>query len=489
MNVRVGLDFGTHQTKVCVNYQKKGQVPVYEFINFGQEQEIILFLPSRVNIHYDGSVSVGNSVEKSITESFRYFKMASAEDQDFRGVSGLNQDQEHYDHKRYGSYTPEVISIIYLAFVIGMVEQRLNDSLSDGDSAVNSGSFMSRFFGGNKSNDEPSVAHTFHYQVGIPTEWSNKANYWRRRKFEQILYLAHQLNETYNFEFLRESSIEELLTFIESEFKDLAENLTANTWESIVKESAISAFPEAAAGLTYLVKTEKIGEGYYLSLDIGGGSTDISFFRVNSNRTFEYLASESLLIASNDVFDSYRVLRGSDYSLEMTQDFLDNNSSYDLANDEEFILACRSTIRRLEKKIKKIYNQRVYHRFKKYVANTKFKDQSCYLYGGGSFLFTDEKGTRKFLEKILLHDQGNMSLTATRTFADVDRITEMSVPDVIKPAQWKKYLPLLIVPLGLSYIQPDQSYSWSDTYYKPGEGYRNIDDHPELFDIYKRRWV
>ena len=42
MNVRVGLDFGTHQTKVCVNYQKPGQVQVFEFINFGTKEYQLL---------------------------------------------------------------------------------------------------------------------------------------------------------------------------------------------------------------------------------------------------------------------------------------------------------------------------------------------------------------------------------------------------------------------------------------------------------------
>lgn len=490
MNVRVGLDFGTHQTKVCINYQKKGQVPVYEFINFGSKDEINLFLPSRLNIHNDDTVSVGiSSNGKPVSESFRYFKMASAEDEVFRGISGLDQEKDHYDKKRYGKYTPEIISIIYLSFVIGIVEQRFKQIDDSSNKKVNSGSFLGKFFGGNKPKEEPAPNNTFFYQIGIPTEWSKKANFWRRRKFEQILYLAYRLNEVYSYDLIHQSTMETLTAFVEDEYNLLADRLDDEKWNNIIGNSNISAFPEAAAGLTYLVKTEKIGEGYYLSLDIGGGSSDVSFFRVNNNRTFEYLASESLLIASNDVYDSYGQSTSNGTSTEQVQDIFDRKIPSDLANDEKYIKACRQTIKRLEKKVKRIYNYRVYDRFKKSVANSKFKNQSCFLYGGGSLLFTDERGTRKFLEKVLLHDQGSHSLTATRTYAAIDRITDLSVPHIVKPQEWRKHLPLLVVPLGLSFIQPDQTYSWSNAHYKPGEGYRNIDDHPEIFDIYRRRWV
>ncbi|MAO64110.1 MAG: hypothetical protein CL666_03850 [Balneola sp.] len=490
MDVRVGLDFGTHQTKVCVNYQKKGQVPVYEFINFGSDDKISLFLPSRLNIHNDDTVSVGISGKgKPVSETFRYFKMASAEDEVFRGISGLDQEQDHYDQKRFGKYTPEVISIIYLSFVSGIVEQRFKQIDESSNKKVKSGSFLGKFFGGNKPKEEPVPKNTFFYQIGIPTEWSKEVNFWRRRKFEQILYFANRLNEVYSHSKIKNLTIDRILAFIETEFRDLTERLKTENWEDILANSNISAFPEAAAGLTYLVKTEKIGEGYYLSLDIGGGSSDVSFFRVKNNRTFEYLASESLLIASNDVFDQYGQTINGDISTEQVQDVLDRKTPADLANDRLYINACRRTVKRLEKKVKRIYNYRVYDRFKKYVANTKFKNQSCFLYGGGSLMFTDDKGTRKFLEKVLLHDHGSQSLTATRTYATIDRIIDLTVPHTVKPKEWREHLPLLIVPLGLSFIQPDQTYSWNNDHYQPGEGYRNIDDHPEIFDIYRRRWV
>ncbi len=489
MDVRVGLDFGTHQTKVCVNYQREGQVPVYEFINFGPKGEPNFFLPSRLNINHNGKVSVGDNSFEQPKETFRYFKMASAEDEKFRNISGLDKNKEHYETYRYGNYKPELISIIYLSFVIGKIEQKFNQSHQSPSKKIKSSSFIGKFFGGKKGQEETKPANTFYYQIGIPTEWSKEANFRRRRKFEQILYLAYRLNEVYSFNLLKNTNIDELLGFVEKEFAALAERLNTEKWEGIMAEGKTSAFPEAAAGLTYLVKTEKIGEGYYLSLDIGGGSSDISFFRVNNNRTFEYLASESLLIASNDIFDAYGKAKGGDLSTEQVQDALDHKTSNDLANNKLFHDACRETIERLEEKVKRIYNRRVYRRFKKSVANKKFKDQSCFLYGGGSLLFTENKGTRKYLEKMLLHDQGSKSITATYTYADIERITDLRVPHIVKPDGWREHLPLLVVPLGLSFIQPDQTYSWSNAHYSSGEGYRHIDDNPEFFDLYKRRWV
>ena len=50
------------------------------------------------------------------------------------------------------------------------------------------------------------------------------------------------------------------------------------------------------------MKTNKLTKDkYYLALDIGGGSTDVSFFKVEADNTFTYLASRSAMVASNDI--------------------------------------------------------------------------------------------------------------------------------------------------------------------------------------------
>lgn len=490
MDVRVGLDFGTHQTKVCTNYKKRNNPQVFEFINFGTADNIDLFLPSQVNVHKDESVSIGNSVQDS-AKSYKYFKIASAEDKEFKGVSGFEESEELYELDRYDGLTPEFLSIIYLAKVIGYTEHKFKSKHQKEKQVVKKKSFMGRFFGGNKKdkNETESRSFTFYYQIGIPTEWSAQKNRWRRRKFEQILYLAKDIVDRHSHEKLKELGLVEFQSVVDIHYQSLQNDLHKYTWNDLLDKYRISAFPETAAGLTYLVKTEKIGEGYYLALDIGGGSSDISFFRVNANKTFEYLASESLMIASNNLYDKYYQHSDNLNSTEEAQNYLDSVDSQYLENDEKYKRAFEHTIKALNDKIKHIYNERVYFRFKEAIANLKFKDQSCFLYGGGSLLHTPERNLSKLLEEILLHDQGTQSLTMPRTKAKIEKITELDLIQKIKPEGWKEYLPLLIVPLGLSFIQPDQTYDWNDQFYEPGEGYYDINEDPELFDIFKRRWI
>ncbi len=489
MNVRVGLDFGTHQTKVCVNYKKPGQVPVFEFINFGTDKSPNLFLPSIINIHEDEKTSVGNSARAS--KSYRYFKIASAEDEAFRGISGLDEKKEHYDLDRFDSISPEVLSIIFLTHTIGIINNRFEQLHKPSKNKAKKGSFFSRFLGSKETNEEKEVNYDYFFQIGIPTEWSAEKNRWRRRKFEQILYLANDIINTHSYDFFRRLPFKEVLELIKKHYSTLEEKLEHLSWKQIITSGKISAFPETAAGLTYLVKSEKIGKGYYLALDIGGGSSDISFFRVHSNRTFEYLASESLMIASNDVYDEYKKASNSNVSsIEYVQEQLRHASKNQLDADQHYKCAYKLTMKRLSKKIKRIYNKRVYWHFKKTVANQKFKDQSCYLYGGGSLLHRPSQGIGKLMNEILLHDQGTeWNLNATRTYAHVDPVKNLDIPRRVKPDGWKKDLPLLIVPLGLSYIQPDQTYDWNDTLYKPGEGFNYLDKDPSLFDVFRRRWV
>ena len=61
-DIRIGLDFGTHQTKICIQRtpDEGHGVPEYEFFQFadknGKEQ---YFLPSVVQINKDDTLSFG----------------------------------------------------------------------------------------------------------------------------------------------------------------------------------------------------------------------------------------------------------------------------------------------------------------------------------------------------------------------------------------------------------------------------------------------
>ncbi len=60
MNITVGLDFGTHQTKICVEDSSDSQNKIYRFITFNDSNgKETIFLPSVVQINEDDTVSYG----------------------------------------------------------------------------------------------------------------------------------------------------------------------------------------------------------------------------------------------------------------------------------------------------------------------------------------------------------------------------------------------------------------------------------------------
>ncbi len=490
MKVRVGLDFGTHQSKICTNYQKKGNLQTHEFINFGEDDDPVFFISSKVNITKDDKIEIGDS-SSNIKKSYRYFKIASAEDENFRGVSGIDQTKELYNIERYDGISPEILSIIYLTHLISIIKQKFEENHKTQKSNLKKKSILGRFLSRNndKKIEIEDVKFEYFLQIGVPSEWTSDKFNWRRRKFEEILFIANKINETILFDEVKNFSLEQITEVIYGIYQELVKLKETKDWEDILRLNNLSAFPETAAGLTYLVKTGKIEKGFYLALDIGGGSSDISYFKVKPDKTFEYLASESFLIASNNVFEQFSILKDGIYSTEEAQNFIENTQATDIININEYSVALRKTIEKLNQRIKRVYNERVYFRFRETVANTKFKDQSCYLYGGGSLLPVPKVKEHGFMKEILLHDNGTDSISANRTIVKIEKITTLDLIQEIKPAGWEKYLPLLIVPLGLSFVQPDQTYSWNDLHYKSGEGFGSHEEKLGLFDIFKRRWV
>ena len=58
--ITVGLDFGTHQTKICVENKMDVNNPIYSFLSFTNEQgQRSVILPSIVQINKDDTLSYG----------------------------------------------------------------------------------------------------------------------------------------------------------------------------------------------------------------------------------------------------------------------------------------------------------------------------------------------------------------------------------------------------------------------------------------------
>src|SRR5690606_31026635 len=90
-----------------------------------------------------------------------------------------------------------------------------------------------------------------------------------------------------------------------SEFYERNDNEKADLIKEWLKQYKLSVFPESAAGVNYLLKTRRLANGSYATLDIGAGTSDIAMFQVSNNRLTTYYCSESTEIASNDFYREY----------------------------------------------------------------------------------------------------------------------------------------------------------------------------------------
>ncbi len=229
--ITIGLDFGTHQSKVCIE-QKEGAELSYEFFMFkdtdGKEQ---FTLPSIIHVDDSGHMTYGylpNKLKKG--KIVRYFKQAT-----FTSVENFSQ-MEAINY-----------SIWYIAYILFDLEER---------------------FGQN-----------FAIQMGVPSDGTSHSS--RQQLAVRILLSAYRLVEEV-FENDKE-------LFLNATMKKLVQVTKLLPYNIEKKEDfGLLVFPEAYACLMPLVKSQKIATGMSLIVDIGGGTTDISFFTIEKEKPQVY---------------------------------------------------------------------------------------------------------------------------------------------------------------------------------------------------------
>lgn len=136
---------------------------------------------------------------------------------------------------------PEELSILYLAYIIFNLEKKLD------------------------KND-------FHIQMGVPTGESTME--LKREQASLCLLKAYMLVEE-----VFENDYERFLSTPYDELIDLIPQISFS--EDLKYEYGIMILPEAYAALSSLTERSKISSGMSIMLDLGGGTTDISFFTIN----------------------------------------------------------------------------------------------------------------------------------------------------------------------------------------------------------------
>ena len=222
--ITVGLDFGTHQTKVCIE-DKEGVEVHYKFLKFKDcEGQMHYTLPSAICIGPDGKLKYGYLPSNAEGKIKRYFKQAV-----FRNSDSMNMRL----------YEAACYSIWYLAYILFDLEA---------------------MYGQN-----------FTIQMGAPTDGS---------RLDDIKAIAVTIMAS-AYKLVEEVFENDKETFLNTDIKTLVSKTEIVPYTDELKdEYGILVFPEAYVCLMPMVGKGKISRGISMMVDIGGGTTDISFFNI-----------------------------------------------------------------------------------------------------------------------------------------------------------------------------------------------------------------
>jgi hypothetical protein len=229
--ITVGLDFGTHQTKVCVE-NKQGVELSYTFMRFEDAYHNKFYtLPSLVGVGNDGLLSYGYLPRRYDGRIIRYFKQST-----FRPSSqGMTQTNAMF------------FSTWYLAYILFDLEKLYGQE--------------------------------FTIQMGAPTD-SSHVNQAKQIATRIIASAYRLVEEIFNGDKQK---------FMATPMTELTELTTLVPYSKEVKdEYGLLVFPEAYACLKPLISQGKLADGMSLMIDIGGGTTDISFFTIEKNKPQVY---------------------------------------------------------------------------------------------------------------------------------------------------------------------------------------------------------
>lgn len=313
--IRVGLDFGTHQTKICIQRtpdEGHGESN-YEFFQFtdlkGSKQ---YFLPSVIQINADDTLSYG------YVDSAR---MKAEPEEPVRLDVLLEEefDVAEMADKLYTKYAtadnqPEDMYVLSNMLKVRLqkikarnakkheeAERQYDIEMRNFNSAKNVFLYFKQatFIGGEWNRTtlisnrtlcvwylayvifllEEKYGINFSINMGIPTD--EETYDVKKRLAVEILATSYYLVEdVYKNDFN---------SFLNEKYQDLLAKTENKRYSKDLKdEYYINIFPEAYASLTALTSRGKLPTGMSLTADIGGGTTDISFFTIENGLPMIY---------------------------------------------------------------------------------------------------------------------------------------------------------------------------------------------------------
>lgn len=261
--VTIGLDFGTHQSKICVE-TINGPETRYDFFKFtdGNGDECYT-LPSIIYVDKQERLSYGFEINRS-PKSRKTNRFISA----FNEVEGIVTKSPKISTKDYD-----------IQYIIRYFKQATFTAVKHGMDYEEAVLYTIWYLSYIVFELQERYGIDFAVQMGVPTDGER---YERQKKLAVRLMLsAYNLVENvYN------NDKSAFLNATLSELRSKTVILPYNEDEKF--NYGILVFPEAYACLMPLVSSSKISSGMSLMIDIGGGTTDISFFTIKNNKPQVY---------------------------------------------------------------------------------------------------------------------------------------------------------------------------------------------------------
>lgn len=268
----VGFDFGTHQTKVCVE-NREGAELQYEFFKFKDSKGVEQYtLPSILGVDKKGLVRYGYfSDETSCTRGL------------FQSIKLLVSKQSGFDEK-----------------IVRYFKQATFTKTSNDMSKMDAIHYSIWYISYILFDLEAKYGQDFAIQMGVPTDGERLNS--QKQLAVRILLSAYRLVEDV---FKNDKDV-----FLRTPIQQLKEKTIFIPYSEDMKEEYnILVFPEAYACLMPLIKQNKIASGMSLMIDIGGGTTDISFFTINTDNKPQVYGLYSIEKGLNYLTDAINVNR------------------------------------------------------------------------------------------------------------------------------------------------------------------------------------
>lgn len=313
--IKIGLDFGTHQTKICVRRtpdEGRGE-PNYEFFKFtdlqGNNQ---YFLPSVIQINDDDTLSYGyvNS-SRMKAEPDEPIKQTVLLEEEFDVAEKAGQ---LYDKYATAESKPEDMYVLSEMLKIRLQKVKARNARKSEEAEKEYYKLLHDY------KDAKNVFRYFKQATFIGGEWNRVTTISNRTLCTWYLaYVIFLLEEKFgtdfsinmgvpadeeSFEAKKRLAVEILATayhlveevyksdltlFLNEKYEDLLAKTENQRFSDELKdEYVINIFPEAYASLTALTSRGKLPTGMSLTADIGGGTTDISFFTIEDGLPMIY---------------------------------------------------------------------------------------------------------------------------------------------------------------------------------------------------------